>query len=266
MNREKRAILVVSFGTSHETTREKTIGAIERDIAAAYPDYEIRRAFTSGMILKALAKRNVKIDNVTEAMERLVNEGFQEVFVQPTHVIPGDEYDKMVLEVSNFSDQIKILIGTPLLYDTVDYLAVIKAIMEEVPKLSGETALVLMGHGSEHPINAAYAAMDYRFKEEGYSNVFVGTVEGYPDLEVVLKQVRNFEPKKVILLPLMVVAGDHAVNDMAGDEDDSWKTAFQQEGYEVECLLRGLGEFQAIREIYLSHIKKEMERCFVEER
>ncbi|MDF2654228.1 MAG: sirohydrochlorin cobaltochelatase [Bacillota bacterium] len=260
MKSEKKAILVVSFGTSHETTREKTIGAIEREVSTAYPDYEIRRAFTSGMILRVLEKRDqIKIDNVAEAMKKLVEEGFQEVFVQPTHVIPGDEYDKMSADVTAFAGQIDVLaIGKPLLYDTDDYFAVIQGIMSELPKLGSEDALVLMGHGSEHPINAAYAAMDYRFKDEGYPNVFVGTVEGYPDLEVVLKQVKSFAPKKVTLLPLMVVAGDHAVNDMASDEEDSWKTAFEKEGFEVECILRGLGEFPAIRKIYLEHIAREM--------
>ena len=256
MKTNKKAILVASFGTSHEDTREKTIGAIEKDIAAAYPDYEIRRAFTSGMILKVLANRdNLHIDNVKEAMERLVEEGFEEVFVQPTHVIPGDEYDDMVYEVMEFSGKIeKLSIGMPLLYSTEDCGAVIRAVVDQVPELKEKDALVLMGHGSEHPINAVYAALDYQFKQLGYSNVFVGTVEAYPDIEIVAEQVESFHPNKIILMPLMVVAGDHAVNDMAGEDDDSWKSVFEKAGYQVECILRGLGEFQSIRDIYLEHI------------
>jgi sirohydrochlorin cobaltochelatase len=260
MTNNKKAILVVSFGTSHAETREKTIGAIEKDVAAAYPDYEIRRAFTSGMILKVLKNRDgIMIDNVEEAMARLLNDGFREVVVQPTHVIPGDEYDDMVSAVVAFEDRFDaVTIGTPLLYSTEDYQKVIGAVMEQFPALSEKEALVLMGHGTGHPINAAYGALDYQFKDMGYPNVFVGTVEGYPEVETVLKMIAAYGPEKVVLLPLMVVAGDHAVNDMAGEEEDSWKTIFEEAGYQVECILKGLGEFQSIREIYLSHLATAM--------
>jgi sirohydrochlorin cobaltochelatase len=256
MTKDKKALLVVSFGTSHAETREKTIGAIEKNIAAAYPDHEMRRAFTSGMILKVLEKRDgIVIDNVAEAMNRLVSDGFEEVLVQPTHVIPGDEYDDMVGDVMMFEDRFeKVRIGTPLLYDTGDYRKVISAVMAQFPDMGEREALVLMGHGTEHPINAVYAALDYMFKDMGYPNVFVGTVEAYPGVETALKQVEAFRPEKVILMPLMVVAGDHAINDMAGDEEDSWKSIFEKAGFKVECILKGLGEFQAIRDIYLEHI------------
>lgn len=261
MTNDKKALLVVSFGTSHAETREKTIGAIERNIASAYPEYEIRRAFTSGMILKVLEKRDgIVIDNVAEAMGRLASDGFQEVLVQPTHVIPGDEYDAMVEDVNNYTDRFKkITIGTPLLYHTEDYRKAICAVMEQFPDLAEREALVLMGHGSEHPINAVYAALDYQFKDMGYGNVFVGTVEAYPDIDTVLKKVEAYRPEKVILLPLMVVAGDHAVNDMASDEEDSWKSIFEEAGFEVSCILKGLGEFQSIRDIYLEHIASILE-------
>ena len=258
--KNRKAILVISFGTSHADTREKTIGAIEKEIADTYADYEIRRAFTSGMILKVLANRdNVIIDNVKEAMDRLVRDGFQEVFIQPTHVIPGDEYDDMVEVIMQFIDRFeKLTIGKPLLFNTEDYRKVIKAIMDQFPSLSDQEALVLMGHGTEHCINGVYAALDYLFKEMGFANVFVGTVEAYPDIAVVEKMVADYHPKKIILMPLMVVAGDHASNDMAGDEEDSWKSIFEKSGYEVECILKGLGEFQAIRDIYLEHISQEI--------
>lgn len=254
--KEKRAILAASFGTSHAETLQKTIGAIERDIAAAYPDCEIRRAFTSGMILKVLEKRDgIVIDNVAEAMNRLVSDGFDEVLVQPTHVIPGDEYDGMKVDAEMFADRFdRLIIGKPLLSHTEDYRRVIRAVMEQFPDLNDRDALVLMGHGTEHSINAVYAALDYQFKEMGYPNVFIGTVEGYPDIETVLRQVEAFRPEKVVMMPLMVVAGDHAVNDMAGDEEDSWKSIFERAGYKVNCVLKGLGEFQSIRDIYLEHI------------
>jgi len=256
-----KAILAVSFGTSHAGTREKTIGAIEKEIAAAYPEYEVRRAFTSGMILNVLVKRDgLRIDNVQEAMERLVQDGFKEVIVQPTHVIPGDEYDDMAETVLKYADQFQsLVIGKPLLFSTEDYRKVISAVMGQFPDRKEREALVLMGHGTEHMINAVYAALDYQFKEMGYPNVFVGTVEAYPDIAAVSKMVDDYQPEKVTLLPLMVVAGDHAVNDMAGDEEDSWKTIFEKAGYEVECILKGLGEFQPIRDIYLEHIAEAME-------
>lgn len=260
MTKSKKAILVVSFGTSHADTREKTIGAIEKDIASAYPGYEIRRAFTSGMILKVLAERDhLVIDNVKEAMERLVNDGFREVMVQPTHVIPGDEYDAMADVVGQFADRFeKISVGKPLLYSTEDYQKVIRVIMKQFPDMKKKDVLVLMGHGTEHIINAVYAALEYHFHDMGYPNVFVGTVEAYPDVEVVVRRVDVYHPEKVVLLPLMVVAGDHAVNDMAGEEEDSWKTVFEKAGYEVACVLKGLGEFQGIRDIYLEHISQMM--------
>lgn len=256
MTNRKKAILVVSFGTSHAATREKTIGAIERNIAEAYPEYEVRRAFTSRMILKVLEKRDgIIIDSVVEAMNRLVSDGFREVLVQPTHVIPGDEYGGMMADVKMFAGQFeRITIGKPLLYYTDDYGRVIRAIMEQFPELREREALVLMGHGTEHPADTAYAALDYHFKAMGYPNVFLGTVEGYPDIETVFKQVDSFYPDKVVLAPLMVVAGDHAVNDMAGEGEDSWKSLFEKAGYEVDCILKGLGEFQSIRNIYLQHI------------
>lgn len=257
MPKDKKAILVVSFGTSYEDTRDKTIGAIERDIARDHPEYEIRRAFTSGMILKVLAKRDgIHIDNVKEAMDRLVSDGFQGVYVQPTHIINGEEYDEMVEMVEAYKDHFQELrIGAPLLTDTEDYKKVIQGLMEQFPNLAGEEALVLMGHGTTHHVNAVYAALDYHFKDMGYPNIFVGTVEAYPDVKAVARQVKKYNPKKVYLLPFMVVAGDHATNDLAGDEEDSWKVVFTEAGYEVDCILKGLGEFQSIRNIYLAHLK-----------
>lgn len=256
MKNEKKAILVVSFGTSYAETRDKTIGAIERDIQAAYPDYEVRRAFTSGMILKVLAKRDgLHIDNVKEAMERLSADGFQSVYVQPTHILNGEEYDDMVKVVEEHKEQFEIVeIGAPLLTHTPDYQKTIEGLMAEFGPLQESEALVLMGHGTAHHVNAVYAALDYHFKAMGHSNVFVGTVEAYPTIEDVLKQLEENLPEKVQLLPFMVVAGDHACNDMAGDEEGSWKEVLKEAGYDVSCALKGLGEFPSIRKIYVEHV------------
>ena len=252
---KKQALLTVSFGTSHRQTREKTIEAIEKQLSENFPDYEVRRAFTSGMIMNVLKKRdNIYIDNVTEAMEKLKEEGFDRVVIQPTHIINGDEYDKLKRQAKAFeADFARISIGAPLLTESSDYEKVCEGIMSQFPEITEGQALVLMGHGTGHFADAAYAALDYRFKALGYGNVFVGTVEGYPELEDVMSHVKKYAPEKVMLLPLMVVAGDHAVNDMAGDDEGSWKSEFEAEGFAVECILKGLGEFRAIRDIYTEH-------------
>lgn len=256
MHEGKKAILVVSFGTSYEETRNKTIGAIENDIREAYPDYEVRRAFTSGMILRVLARREgLHIDTVKEAMERLLSDGFSSVYVQPTHILNGTEYDDMVADIKAFEEDFEVLeIGAPLLTDTEDYRRVVKDLMDSLPPLNPKEALVLMGHGTVHHVNAAYAALNYHFNAMGYPNVFVGTVEGYPTIDEVVAQIKTYGSEKVYLFPFMVVAGDHACNDMAGDEEDSWKTVLRQEGYRVECILKGLGEISAIRRIYSDHL------------
>lgn len=252
----KKVILVVSFGTSYNNTRVLTIDAIEAAIAQAYPDYEVRRAFTSQTIIDKLKKRDgLEIHNVDEAMKQLVADGVETVVVQPTHIMNGLEYDEMVAAIQPYIKNFASLAyGAPLLSSSQDYLALVDAFKTEImPNLSEDTALVLMGHGTEHFANATYAALDYTFKDQGMKNVFVGAVEGYPDLDTVIDHVKAGGYGKVILHPLMVVAGDHAVNDMAGDEENSWKTHFKAAGFQVECVLRGLGEYSSIHGIYVAH-------------
>ncbi|MCC2864989.1 MAG: sirohydrochlorin cobaltochelatase [Clostridiales Family XIII bacterium] len=258
---KKEAILAVSFGTSHQETRKKTIEAIEHRFREEFPGHEVRRAFTSGMIMNVLKKRDqIHVDNVSEALERLKKDRFDRVVVQPTHVINGEEYEKMTAQVQPWIDRFaSIVVGRPLLTESDDYQAVCSAVLKQFPKLKEEEALVLMGHGTEHSADAAYAAMAYRFRAMGHNNVFVGTVEGYPALENLLPLVKEYGPKKVILLPLMVVAGDHARSDMAGEDEASWKSIFEKEGYEVMCILKGLGEFAEIQDIYVEHARQAME-------
>lgn len=261
----KPAILAVSFGTSHEDTREKTIGAIEAAIKNAWPQLELRRAFTSPTILRILKNRDhIHVDSVLQGLERLLQDGFTHVLIQPTHVINGEEYDKMCQMAEPFAHRFqKLIIGMPLLTSSEDLhqtcLAVADRFSEEAsPSLTSRDALILMGHGTSHYSDAVYAAMDYRFKKLGMTNIFVCTVEGYPSLNDVLPTLSAFQPEKVLLLPLMLVAGDHAKNDMGGDEPDSWKSILQKEGYCVECFFEGLGEFPKIREIYLDHVREKM--------
>ena len=252
----KTAILAVSFGTSHNQTRRVTIEALEQTLSRAYPRWEMRRAFTSQRIIEKLAQRDgLKVDSVKEALERLAAEGFQRVYVQPTHVIKGFEYDEIAAEVECFGSSFEsIRLGAPLLSSVEDFDAVVYALAKEYSPAADE-ALLLMGHGTEHHADTVYPALDYHFKAEGYRNIFVGTVEGYPSLEQVLPFVQEAGYQKVTLAPLLVVAGDHTAKDMAGDGEDSWKSILTRRGYQVTCHVRGLGEIAAIREIYLNHLQ-----------
>lgn len=252
----KKAILVVSFGTSHHDACEKNIKSIEKDIAAEFPQWEIRRAFTSGMIIRKLSSRDgISTDTVVEALERLHSEGFDTVVIQPTHILNGEEYDDIVEDAGEYVDRFRnFVIGDPLLTNTDDYKQLVKIVSDSIPAESS-TAICLMGHGSEHFADSAYAALDYHFKDNGRADICVGTVEGFPDLDTLMRHVEALGVKRVLLTPLMVVAGDHAVNDMAGDEEDSWKIAFTAAGYETDCLIKGLGEYAEIRKMYIEHVR-----------
>lgn len=260
---QKKAILAVSFGTSFSKTREKTIDKIEEDIARSYPEYRVYRAWTSKMIIAKLRRRdNLVIPTVEEALEQMIADGVEELIVQPTHIINGIENDQMKETVRKKKDAFsRVGFGAPLLTSTADSHAVAEAVMEEFPGFSGEEgrereALVFMGHGTPHYANSIYAALNYTFWDLGYSRVFLGTVEAYPSLESLKKQLGAFRPKKVTLAPFMVVAGDHAIHDMSGEDEDSWKSQLEAEGYEVSCVMRGLGEYPGVRKIYLDHIRE----------
>lgn len=255
----KPAVLVVSFGTSYNDTREATIGAVEKKIEEKFPDYDVRRAFTSQTIIDKLKERdNIEIDNVDTAMQKLVGDNVKELIVQPTHVMNGFEYEEMLNAVKPYEDKFtKLSIGQPLLTSDEDYNKVVEALAAETPQLADNgTAVIFVGHGTEHYANATYAALDYRFKALGYTNAFIGTVEGYPDLEKVKADVNALGGNKVVLAPLMIVAGDHATNDICGEEEGSWATEFKKEGYSVECLKKGLGEYEGIRELFAEHVQQ----------
>ena len=252
----KRALLMVSFGTSYPETLEKNIAAIEGEAAAAFPGWTVRRAFTSGMILRKLAQRDgLALDDVPAALTRLAAEGFEAVVIQPTHIMNGDEYDKFCAQAAPFGGQFAhFAVGRPLLTAAGDYRAVAEGVMASLPAPAEGEALVFMGHGTGHHANAAYTQLEYVFHDLGWKRVFVGTVEGYPALEEVLRRLKECPAvRRVILHPFMVVAGDHAVNDMAGPEPDSWKSCLERAGYEVTCVLKGLGEYPALRALFLAH-------------
>ncbi len=247
----KKAILVVSFGTSYHDTLEKTIGAVERDIRSAFPEYEVRRAFTSNMIIKKLRERGEATDTVESALEKLILEGFREVICAATHIINGFEYDKVTETAKRFSDRIKINVTRPLLSLNEDFDNLIGALRNELPT---DKLCVLMGHGTEHFSNAVYPALKYRLDMRGLKNVYIGTVEGFPTLDDVLNEIKNSTVKKAVLMPLMLVAGDHARNDMAGE----WLTALTDAGFETECVMKGLGEYKKIRALYIKRVAEYM--------
>ena len=271
-------ILVVSFGTSFNDSRAEDIGGVEKALQAAYPDWSARRAFTAQIIINHVqARDDEKIDNMDQALERAVDNGVKNLVVQPTHLMHGAEYDELTEAVENYKDKFEsVKIAEPLLGEVgadetainEDKAAVAEAITAEAVKTAGfdsldaakeeGTAFVFMGHGTSHTAKISYSQMQTQMEQLGYENVFIGTVEGEPEdtaCEAVIEKLKNAGYKKVILRPLMVVAGDHANNDMAGDDDDSWKSQFEASGVfdSIDTQIAGLGEIDAIQQLYVAH-------------
>lgn len=255
----KKAVLVASFGTSHSDALKLNIEPIEAQIRAAFPEYQVYRAFTSSIVIRLLKRRGIEVDTPEEALDNLIRDGISEVIVQPTHIIDGEEVEKLkrvCMGKEALFDRLKIT--APLLSGTEDFKEVIRIMAGVYGNVPEDTAVVLVGHGSRHGANSAYPALDYIFKEQGHSRFFIGTVESYPDGDTVLKLVRNAGYKKVLLAPLLLVAGDHAKNDIAGDEADSWKSRFESAGLPVTVSLRGLGEYPEIQALYAAHTREAM--------
>lgn len=261
---EKKAILVISFGTSYRETREKNIEAVEQEIREAFPGYEFRRAFTSPTIIRIMRERDgILADDVEQALERLLQDGFTEVVAQPTHVIRGFEYDRVAAVIRDFKGRFKSLVcGEPLLTSLEDYREVARILGEEFADCRAQkTDIMLMGHGTEHVANFSYERLQQVFRESGMEDFLVGTVEASPTLSNMVKLVEERRSNHVVLAPLMLVAGDHAINDMAGEDKDSWKSRFIQKGYQVTCRMKGLGEYSGIRELYVRHAKDAVENA-----
>ena len=258
----EKELLVVSFGTSYNDSRRLTIGAIENALAEAFPDYAVRRAFTSQIIIDHIQSRDgVAIDNVTQALERAVENGVKTLVVQPTHLMNGLEYTDLVNELAEYADAFEhIAVGEPLLTSDADFQAVAEAITQATAGYDdGQTAICFMGHGTEADSNQVYARMQQVLADAGYPNYYIGTVEAEPTLADVLSAVGEGSYTRALLQPLMIVAGDHANNDMAGDEEDSWKSAFETAGYEVTCQVSGLGELEAIQQLFTAHAQAAMD-------
>ena len=255
---QKKAVLVVSFGTSHLDTLEKTIAAIEKAVSEALPDFTLRRAFTSTIIMRKLKKRDgLEIDDVTGALSRLVEEGYTQVVIQPTHILCGEEYEKLLALTVPFIRKLTISMGTPLLQTIDQHWELASIIKNLLPAPKEDEASLFMGHGSPHHANAAYALLQYLLDDMDAQRLYIGTVEGCPTLDQVIKRIKkNPSIRKLTLLPLMVVAGDHANNDMAGPDEDSWKSILEKEGYQVTCLLQGLGQAPEIQALFAAHAKE----------
>ena len=274
----EKELLVVSFGTSFNDSRVADIKSIEDALQAANPDWSVRRAFTAQIIINHIQARDgEKIDNMEQALERAVANGVKQLVVQPTHLMHGAEYDEMCAAIDKVRDQFdSVEIAEPLLGEVGDDATVINADKEAVAKAVVAAALeesgyettaaakdagvayVLMGHGTAHVAKVTYSQMATQMAELGYENVFVGTVEGEPEetsCEAVIEAVKNAGYTTVVLRPLMVVAGDHANNDMAGADDDSWKTMFEAAGFTVNCQISGLGRIADVQALYVAHTK-----------
>lgn len=255
----KPVILVTSFGTSFPTSRHITIGAIESDIREAFPDYDVRRAFTAQIIIDHIESDTGRhIDNFEEAMDKIVADGVKELIVQPTHLMDGFEYTDVKNALADYEGQFdKVALGHTLLSSEDDQIAVAKALKSSMERYEDDdTAICLMGHGTEADSNTIYATMQQVFKDLGYDNYFMATVEAEPTFDDVVKAAKEAGYTKAVLRPFMVVAGDHANNDMADPEDpESFISVMQKAGFEVQCVIEGLGQLDTIDDIYVSHVQ-----------
>lgn len=256
----KKAILVVSFGTSHLDTLRVTIEKAENQIRDHFNDYDIYRAFTSHKIIRKLREKyEMFIDTPEEVMAKLYEDDYEDVIIQPLHIIPGEEYIYINKIGEAYKDKFRsVKMGRPIFYyQGIENLPQDYSLFIEATKKLYEenNAVVYVGHGTAHSANAVYGCLQTVFEDEGYENVFVGTVEGYPNFEAVLKRLKRKNIDEVTLAPLMVVAGDHAKNDMASDEEGSWKSMLEKEGIKVNIYLKGLGENERFNQLYINRIE-----------
>ena len=252
----EKELLAVSFGTSYLDSCRLTIGAIEDALERSFPGYDLRRSFTSQMIINHIQRRDgISIDNVTQALDRAVSNGVKNLVIQPTHIMDGFEYQKLVTEANRYQDAfLSLSIGTPLLTSDEDFQIVADALAASVAAYDDEkTAICFMGHGTEAAANKVYERMQQQLTDSGRDNYFIGTVEAVPTVEKVLSLVKAGNYKRVLLQPMMIVAGDHANNDMAGDDEDSLKKVMEAAGYNVHCFVKGLGEIQPFQNLFLAH-------------
>lgn len=236
----KKAIIVASFGTSYEETRKLTLDTIEKEIKEKYTDYKVIRTYTSVMVRRILKKRDgIEVPSPSESVIELKNSGFNKIFIQPTHIIPGAEYEKLM----GFS----AFLGNPLLTEKTNMGEIVDAL--DFTPIKQDEAIVYMGHGSYHGADKFYEIIENKIRLRGLKNIFMGTVEGARKLEHIIPELKACKVKKIKLLPFMMVAGDHAINDMASEEDSSWNSILKRHGFKTEPILKGLGELPKIRQL-----------------
>lgn len=255
----KKAVLAVSFGTRHPETLENTIGAVERYIAESFPGYPVCRAFTSRMIRDILReKERIQVDSLDEAMQRMKSDGIRQVVVQPTYVVYGTAYMKLKEEIEKYESWFqKISLGTPLLDRPEDYKACVHSMIDEWG-LGKDEIIVIAGHGTVNYAQSAYTMLEYMFHTLGYTNVLVGTVRGFPDINNVLEKLALLEKKNIRIIPFMIVSGEHVQADLAEGEN-SWTARFEAAGFPARVMEHGLGEMKGIQRIFAEHIREAME-------
>ncbi len=258
MKKTKKALLIVSFGTSYNDTRQKTLDAAVADFERAFPDYDVFNVFTSRVVKYILKKRDdYFVYNLDEVFKHLKENGYRDVLVQSMHIMNAFESrlvaQRIADERPNFDS---VVFGTALFTTHDDYIKLIEAIEPTFPECDDDAAIVMMGHGTDHPAHATYMMLEHLLHARGHERVLIGTIEGYPHIEDVMVTLQKRRVKKVILMPLLIVAGDHALNDLSGDEEDSWKQILLAAGYRVEIVNNSIGELPAIRQIFVDHAKR----------
>lgn len=262
----KNGILVASFGTTYKEARELSLEAIEHAVSSSFPDFAVYKAYTSNIVKKRIQENEgLFIPGIPQALQDMYKDGIKNVYIQPTHIIPGEEYNKILDTASQYRYKFNTLkISEPLLSSPEDFnmAADILGRYYNFGKLACDSAAVLMGHGSEHAANKCYSQFQDTLKHKGFSNVFVSTVEGTPDFETSLGILKDYNFKNITLIPFMVTAGDHAHNDMAGTEKDSWKNQLIILGYNINVITQGIGELPEIQNLYLSHLRSTINNSF----
>lgn len=257
----KKAILVVSFGTTHQDALARAIEPIEKKMAARFSDCETKRAFTSEIVRKRLAKKGIHIPSPAQALKELAAKGIKDVYVQPLHIIPGFEYHELVKTVQHHTGNFATLrLGTPLLNHPGDFTHVARILSETFTRQNRSkkaSCTILMGHGTHHPANACYALLQTELSRLN-PDIFLATVEGSLSLQHLFAKLPSPKGSSVVLAPFMLVAGDHAKNDLAGDEDDSWKSILRHKGFQVHTQLKGLGEEPGFQDIFVEKLEKLM--------
>ena len=242
----KKAILVTSFGTSHRDTRKKCLDSIQREVAEKYGSENVERAYTSGIIRRIIEKNEgVHIFDQEEGLKVLKDKGFEEIITMSLHILDGIEYSKLDDKFGKISK--------PLLADDEDFKKIVEN--KEFNDLEGNDAIVFMGHGTESEADYAYQKLQDEYLKAGKNNIFIATVEGKVTIEDIIEKMKEKDFKRILLKPLMIVAGDHAKNDMSSDDEDSWKTILKNEGYEVTAVLKGMGEYEFIRKMFMDKLE-----------